>query len=218
MCDDVLDPKKLKEEAEYNEYGTKFPVPGFRNLPWHVDASTLPQQLTPRYKAYNAWAAAHGEDIVTEKEHHDPGYSYSAVLGQDAPFETKNIRGGTFTFKPGAQYGVGSHANWEVYIVVAGEGEFYNYDRVVKVAPGSWIVTRPYDVHAIKNTGDTDLITHWFWWNENPDVPNWDAGGLPFMPGECWKGKGDFPDVTPAKQPPDLIGDDRFVHLKKRHK
>ena len=213
----VLDPKELIENGEYNEYGTKFPVPGFRNLPWFVDAETLPRQLTPRYKAYNRWAQAHGEEAMEEKADHDPGYNYSSVLGPLGAFKTKNIQGGTFTFKPGAQYGIGSHANWEIYIVLSGEGEFYNYDRVAKVGPGSWIITRPYDVHAIKNTGDTNLETAWFWWNENPEVPNWDAGGLPVMPEECWKDKGDFPDVVPARQPADLEGKERFKYMGNNH-
>ncbi len=210
-----FDPKAIREKGEYNEHGTRYPVPGFRNLPWHATEEGQPKLMTPRFKAYNAWAKAHGEQEMDENEVKHPGYSFIGMIGKDAPLEAQNLLGGTFTIDPDTSYGIGSHPNCEVYIVLSGEGEFYNYDRVVKATKGTWIMLRPFDLHGIINTGKEPLELMWFWWNENPDMPNWDCGGLPVSPKECWQDKGNNPGVKPVHPFKELEGDERYVFLKK---
>ena len=100
--------------------------------------------------------------------------------------------------------------------MTSGEGEFYNYDRVTPAKAGTWILIRPFDVHGIRNTGTKPLEIMWFWWNENHAMPNWDCGGLPVLPKECWQSKENKPDPKPSRQPKDLENDDRFIYLPKR--
>lgn len=210
-----FDPKEIRENGPYNEYGTRYPVPGFRNLLWNIEANNLPPLKTPRFKAYNAWAKAHNEKEIAEDEQKVPGYYFRGVIGKNSPLFAENLCGGTFTIEPGVSYGIGSHPTNEIYIVISGEGEFYNYDRCVHAKPGTWIMIRPFDVHGIRNTSKTiPLEIIWFWWNEDHEMPNWDCGGLPVMPKECWQNK-ENPDVKPLRQPHDLKGDDRFIYLAK---
>ncbi|BDY06772.1 dimethylsulfonioproprionate lyase family protein [Ferrimonas sp. YFM] len=178
------------KKGGYNEYGTKYPVPGPRTeLPWHINAyKELPQKKTARFKAYKKWAEDHGHD--TSAIEANPSYTYTYPMGPGAPLDTKNLMAGTFTFQPGAVYAVGQHPSWESYVVIKGEGEFYNYDRVVKATPGTFVLTRPFDVHAIKNTSDEPLEIIWFWWKEDDQAfDSIHIGGLPFMPEECWTDK-----------------------------
>ena len=209
-----VDPKALKNSGEYNEYGTKYPVPGYRNLPWSVDSNKLKKQKTARYKAFMKWADAHGIEATGDDAKQHPGYSYTTTLGPGAPLEAKNIWGGSFSFKPGATYGLGSHAAYEVYIITSGTAIFYNYDREVIAGPGTWVYTRPFDVHGIKNASETESVEmNWIWWREDTNRPNWDTGGIPFQPKETWLGKGLHPDMKPTKQPADLQDDDRFIYM-----
>ena len=121
---------------------------------------------------------------------------------------------GTFSFEPGATYGVGQHASWEIYLVVSGTAVFTNYDKEVTAMPGTWIMMRPFDPHGIKNASATEpLELAWFWWKEDENRPNWDTGGLPFQPKQLWLGKGRHPDLKPTNLPEEPTGDDRFKYM-----
>ncbi len=211
---EVLDPKGIKTTGEYNEHGTKYPVTGFRGLPWSMHWEDMKDQGTTqsnRYKRLLTWAEDNGVEIdaVPNTE-----YSYTTVVGPGAPLEAKNMWAGTFSFEPGAVYGVGQHASWEIYLVVKGQADFYNYDKVTHAKEGTWIITRPFDPHGIKNTSETeDLEIAWFWWNEDPNRPNWATGGLPFQPAQLWIGRGLDPELKPSDLPAEPTGDDRFKYM-----
>ncbi|MDO6775136.1 MULTISPECIES: cupin domain-containing protein [unclassified Shewanella] len=198
------------KKGGYNEYGTKYPVNGFRDgLQWHINAyDDLPQMKTARFKAYKQWADDHGVD--SSKIEANPNYTYTYPLGPGAPLDVKNIMAGTFTFEPGAVYAVGQHPSWETYVVVSGEGEFYNYDQVVTATPGTFVLTRPFDVHAIKNTGDVPMEVVWFWWKEDDaSLDSIHVGGLPFMPEECWTDEDPQKHcLTPPQKIPAAKGED----------
>ncbi len=136
---EVLDPKGIKTTGEYNEHGTKYPVTGFRGLPWSMHWEDMKDQGTTqsnRYKRLLTWAEDNGVEIdaVPNTE-----YSYTTVVGPGAPLEAKNMWAGTFSFEPGAVYGVGQHASWEIYLVVKGQADFYNYDKVTHAKEGTWM-------------------------------------------------------------------------------
>jgi len=59
----------MKINGFYNEYGIEYPVPGFRNLPWHFDSSTLESKYTARFKVFKKWA----ECLVRPLLHHLQG-------------------------------------------------------------------------------------------------------------------------------------------------
>lgn len=67
------------------------------------------------------------------KQH--PDSLYTTTLGPGELFEAKNIWGGSFTFAPGAMYGVGNRAVYEIYIVTSGSANFYNYDKKCSPVP-----------------------------------------------------------------------------------
>lgn len=211
---EVLDPKAIKETGEYNEHGTKYPVTGFRGLPWSMHWEDMKDQGTTqsnRYKKLLTWAEDNGVEMDAVP---NTQYSYTTVVGPKAPLQARNMYAGTFSFEPGGVYGVGQHASWEIYLVVSGEAKFYNYDKEVHAKQGTWIITRPFDPHGIKNASDTEpLEIAWFWWNEDPDRPNWATGGLPFQPQQLWVGKGLKPDLIPAQLPPEPTGDDRYKYM-----
>ncbi len=213
---DILDPKTIKETGEYNEYGTKYPVIGFRGLPWFMhwdDMKDKQTQYSNRYKKLRTWAEEHGIEMEGGNEP-DTEYSYTTVVGPKAPLQANNMYAGTFSFKPGATYGVGQHASWEIYLVVSGEAKFHNNDKELLAKPGTWVMTRPFDPHGIKNASETEpLEIAWFWWKEDLNRPNWATGGLPFQPKELWIDKGLHPDLTPTKLPEEPMGDDRFKYM-----
>lgn len=210
---DVLDPYAVKENGAYNAYGTKYPVTGCRGLPWFVHWDEIKENasvLSNRYKKLTTWADDNGVNLKGSGEQ-NTGYSFTTVVGPNAPLKTQNMFAGTFSFEPGVVYGVGQHAAWEIYLVVSGEAKFYNYDKEVHAKQGTWIMMRPFDPHGIKNASATEpLEIAWFWWKEDPNRPNWATGGLPFQPQELWIGNGLKPDLIPSKLPPEPTGEDRF--------
>lgn len=211
-----LDPYAIKQNGKYNEYGTKYPVTGFRGLPWFVHGTDLKNKANQsnRYRMLNKWASDHGVSLEGDTGKPHTEYTYTTVVGANAPLEARNMWAGTFSFKPDATYGVGQHASWEIYIVISGKATFYNYDKEVMAEPGTWIMMRPFDPHGIKNASKTEpLELAWFWWKEDENRPNWDTGGLPFQPKELWLGKGLHPQLKPTNLPKEPTGNDRYKYM-----
>ncbi len=50
---EVLDPKGIKETGAYNEHGTKYPVTGFRGLPWFMHWDDM-NELAPNWIGHPA--------------------------------------------------------------------------------------------------------------------------------------------------------------------
>lgn len=121
-----VDPKALKQSGAYNEYGTKFPVTGFRGLPWFVHGDDVGDEArqSNRYRMLNKWARDHGARLDGDSGKPNSEYSYTTIVGANAPLQARNMWAGTFSFEPGATYGVGQHASWEIYLVLSGTAVF----------------------------------------------------------------------------------------------
>jgi len=50
------------------------------------------------------------------------------------------------------------HAQWEMFVFVAGAGELRDPHRAIAVGPGDAIMFPPGDAHSINNTGTQDLV------------------------------------------------------------
>ena len=102
----------------------------------------------------------------------------------------------------------------EVYVVLEGEGVFVKNERRYDIVKGDFLMTRPYDPHAVKNASDTKpLKLLWIWWQEGDvgfDIMN--AGGQPINPVECWKDK-ESACMSPLHIPPPLTGKDAEKYL-----
>lgn len=63
----------------------------------------------------------------------------------------------------GASIGEHFHeAEVEYYIVVQGEGEVKEKEKVIKVQAGDVVITGPEESHAIRNTGNEPLVFYAF--------------------------------------------------------
>ncbi len=124
------------------------------------------------------------------------------------------IAAGTMVLKPNAKYPVHNHPTWELYVVLEGNGIFVKNERRYDIVPGDFLITRPYDPHAVKNMSDSKPLKFvWIWWQEGDvgfDIMN--AGGQPINPVECWKDQ-ESACMSPVPIPPPLTGKDADKYL-----
>ncbi len=63
------------------------------------------------------------------------------------------------TLPPGALIAEHAHNDeYEIYLILAGEGEYHDNGTVVKVFPGDVALCRNGEKHALVNTGNSDLV------------------------------------------------------------
>ena len=78
----------------------------------------------------------------------------------DAPKDWAIKEIGWMTLQPGASIGMHKHeVNEDTYIIVSGEGVFTDSEgKETPVKAGDITIARKGDQHALKNTGDVDLV------------------------------------------------------------
>ncbi len=87
---------------------------------------------------------------------------------------TRDLLSGTATIKPGLEiHPPHRHAEEEFLMVLEGQGEWTVGEEVFTANKGDMLYAAPWDVHGVKNTGDTPL-TFVFW--------KWNSAGLPTPP------------------------------------
>lgn len=87
---------------------------------------------------------------------------------------TRDLLSGTATINPGLEiHPPHRHAEEELLMVIEGEGEWTVGEETFAAKEGDMLFAEPWDVHGIKNTGDTPL-TFVFW--------KWNSQGLPTPP------------------------------------
>jgi len=190
-----------------------YPVIGSREGYFDKIAETdLPKKAT---SSYPAWYRGTGPN---SSYNDDSTYWYRWAVGPkelvQSGLAANKIAVGTVVFKPNAKYPVHNHPTWELYVVLEGEGIFVKNDRRYDIKSGDFLITRPYDPHAIKNTSETKHLKFlWIWWQEGDvglDIMN--AGGQPIDPVECWKDK-ESACMSPLVIPPPLTGEDADKYL-----
>ncbi|MDR2727237.1 MAG: cupin domain-containing protein [Deltaproteobacteria bacterium] len=63
------------------------------------------------------------------------------------------------TIKPGCSIGEHTHqGDFEVYVIISGQGRFMDNGQAAVVGPGDVCLTRNGESHAIENTGTEDLV------------------------------------------------------------
>lgn len=102
-------------------------------------------------KSWDREKVAGGEGVLSGKFSH---------TRNDAPEDWAIKEIGWMTLKPGASIGMHKHeANEDTYIIIAGEGIFTdNAGNETKVKAGDITIARKGDQHALKNSGNEDLI------------------------------------------------------------
>lgn len=74
------------------------------------------------------------------------------------------------TLPPGALVAEHAHNDeYEVYLIMAGEGEYHDNGTVVKVFPGDVALCRSGEKHCLINTGNSDLTFMAFIGFPNPE-------------------------------------------------
>lgn len=197
---------------QQDKFGSDLPVPGYREgMIEMVSEQNLAKSATAKYPA---WFRGTGEKSAYKE---DSLYFYRAAVGPPSwvstGLEANYFSTGTMTLKPNVSYPIHSHAAWEVYYVVEGEGEITKYDRTFTVKVGDFFMNRPFDVHSMKNTSnEVPFKVIWSWWAEGGEGLTFDKGGVALMSEECWR---DSETACTSMPPPRLLkGSDRFEFMR----
>ena len=98
----------------------------------------------------------------------DWGTFYAYFQGQSA--DTKNVLAGVAEIKPGEEiHPPHAHAEEEFLIVTQGSGEWTIGEEVFPANTGDMLYAKPWDLHGLKNTGETTLaFVVWKWQKKAP--------------------------------------------------
>lgn len=86
---------------------------------------------------------------------------------------TRELLSGIAEIKPGLEiHPPHKHAEEEFLMVLEGTGEWTVGEKVTAAEAGDMLYSRPWDVHGIRNTGDTTLqFVFWKWNSKGLDTP-----------------------------------------------
>nr|VFK77130.1 MAG: Cupin domain-containing protein [Candidatus Kentron sp. MB] len=177
-----------------------------------ITETDIPKSATA---SYPSWFRGTGPN---SSYNDDSTYWYRWVMGPKGMVQSglisNKISVGTGLFKPNTKYPVHNHVPWELYFILEGKGIFVKNDRRYDIASEDFIITRPYDPHAIKNTSKTKRLKFlWIaWLEEEAKLDIMSMGGRPINPKECWKDQ-ENASLFPMPIPPVLSGRDADRYL-----
>jgi quercetin dioxygenase-like cupin family protein len=143
------------------------------------DASTLPapESMTSLRNAVLAtadtavWRDTYMDSDFGETLH--AAFGCFEVLGIQTPLGAKDMRGFVIYQKPGFYYPMHHHPAEELYLVVAGEGEFHQEGEPSKVlSPGDTAFHKSNVPHAL-TTHDKPIVAYVLWRGELTTKPVW---------------------------------------------
>ena len=123
-----------------------------------TDCGARSTALSDRTTQANPSLVIHERDIAVQQPgpHGGTGTTTAYPFFKDAPATSFEFR--KRVLHPGASIGFHQHDKDEIYYVISGTGIYTLDGKDHAVAPGNAMLTRPGSTHAIRQTGDEDLV------------------------------------------------------------
>ena len=123
-----------------------------------TDCGALPTALQDRASQANPSLVVHERDIALPQvgPHGGAGKTTASPFFKDAPDMSFEFR--KRVLHAGAGIGFHQHDKDEIYYVISGTGIYTLDGKDYAVSAGNAMLTRPGSTHAIRQTGDADLI------------------------------------------------------------